>query len=273
MSPTPISAFFAASSIAVGSVISTPISPVFHSDYVLMTSEAMIIDPVVNQQWNDDATSLYLDSLGFNGTATTLSIPEVISGDTLGQALSVGVQDLVNAVETQYNAGALDAADPLYIFGYSQSAVEASLAEQQLADYGIPSADLHFVLVGDSASADGGFLNTFVESLPPWLQQFVVPILANPGWGDVWGAVTPDNLYPTDVYTLSGDGWANWDGGANLLGMFTTHLEYLGLTPADVSSATLSLVDNLTNYFTINSADINSFSALWDSFMMAISVF
>jgi PE-PPE domain len=264
MSPTTIGAFLAASLIAAGSVMSTPISEVFHSDYVL-TSEALIIDPVVNQAWNDAATSLYLEPLGFNGTVTTLDIPEVIAGDNLGQAVGVGVQDLVNAVETQYNAGAFDAADPLYIFGYSQSSVDVSLAEQQLADYGIPSADLHIVLVGDSASADGGFLNTFVESLPSWLQQYS-------GWGEVWGATTPDNLYPTDVYTLSGDGWANWDNGANLLGMFSTHLEYLGLTSAEVGSATLSLADNLTNYFTINSAGVDSISALWESLMIAISV-
>lgn len=272
MSATPIGAFFAASSIVAGSVISTPISNVLHWDYAL-TSEAMVIDPVVNQEWTDAATRLYLDPLGFNGVATTLAIPEVIAGDDLQQAVGVGVQDLVNAVETQYNAGAIDAADPLYIFGYSQSAVDASLAEQQLADDGVPTADLHFVLVGDSASAEGGFLNTFVESLPTWLQPFATETLEISGLGDVLGATTPDDFYPTDVYTLSGDGWANWDGGANLLGMFSTHLEYLGLTTADVNSATLSVVDGLTDYYTINSADVNGLEALWEGFMIAVSVF
>jgi hypothetical protein len=72
---------------------------------------------------------------------------------------------------------------------------------------------------------------------------------------------------------LSGDGWANWDDGANILGMFTDHVEYLGLTPAEINSATLSLVDNLTNYFTIDSADVNGLSALWESLMIAVSVF
>ncbi len=93
------------------------------------------------------------------------------------------------------------------------------------------------------------------------------------GLGDVLGATTPDDLYPTDVYTLSGDGWGNWDGGANLLGMFSTHLEYLGLTTADVNSATLSVVDGLTDYYTINSADVNGLEALWEAFMIAVSVF
>jgi hypothetical protein len=267
MTATPIGAIFSASLLVAGSAYSTPIHDVRHLDYAL-TSEAIVIDPILNQEWNDAATNLYLDASGFNGVAMNLDIPEVVPGDDLQQAVNVGVQDLVNAVETQYNAGAIDATDPLYIFGYSQSAVDASLAEQQLADDGIPSADLHFVLVGDSASADGGFLNTFVDSLPESWQPFVAK-----AFGDLAGATTPDDLYPTDVYTLSADGWANWDDGANILGLFTTHLEYLGLTAADVNSATLSVVDGLTDYFTINSTDVNSWSALWEALMIAVSVF
>lgn len=239
-----------------------------------LTSEALIIDPVQNQQYADLATSLYLDPNGFDGTPTTLLVPEVIPGvPDLQQTVGISVQDLVDAVEKQYDAGALNASDPLYIFGYSQGAVVASLAEQQLANDGIPSADLHFVLVGDSASADGGFLNSFVDSLPEWMRQFTTDTLLQFGLGDVLGATTPDNLYPTDVYSLSGDGWANWDNGANLAGMFTDHLEYLGLTPAEVSSATLSFVDNMTDYYTINSAGVDSFSALWNTLEMAVSVF
>jgi hypothetical protein len=155
--------------------------------------------------------------------------------------------------------------DPLYIFGYSQGAVVASLAEQQLADYGIPQNDLHFVLVGDSASADGGFLNTFIDSLPESWRQLTIDTLAAFGVGNVFGVVTPDNLYPTTVYSLSGDGWTNWDNGANALGMFTDHLEYRGLTPDEVGSATLTLADHLIDYYTINSAAVDSFTALWNA--------
>lgn len=270
MSRPIIGAFFAAGSIAAGAAILTPINNVVHSDCKLI-DQAIIIDPIVNQEWNEAATNLYLDPLGFKGTVTTLDIPEYIHGDNLATAVGVGVQDLVKAVETQYNDGALSATDPLYIFGYSQSAVEASMAEQQLAQDGIPSSDLHFVLVGDSASADGGFLNTFISSLPPAWQQFETTALENAGVGNVLGATTPDNFFPTDVYTLSGDGWANWDNGANILGMVTSHLEYLGMTPQEVATATLSQVDNLTSYFTIDSADINGLAALWDGLLIAAS--
>ncbi len=251
---TTISAVVAVPVISAAAVHVAPINHVDHSKYML-TSQALIIDPVDNQQYADLATSLYLNPLGFDGTPTTLIMPEVIPGDDLAQAVNTGVQDVVAAVEQQYSAGDLSPIDPLYIFGYSQGAVVASLAEQQLADAGIPSGDLQFVLVGDSASADGGFLNS----------QFAEDTLAGMGLGDVLGATTPDNLYPTDVYTLSADGWANWDNGTNLLGMFVDHLEYLGLTPQEVGSATLSLADGLTHYYTINSASVDGFSALLES--------
>jgi PE-PPE domain len=270
MRKAPASTIFAASSILAGLAILTPTSHVSHAHYRLI-DEALIIDPINNSEWNEAATSLYLDPQGFSGTVSTLTIPEYIHGDSLAQAVGAGAQDLVNAVEAQYNANDISSSDPLYIFGYSQSAVDASMAEQQLADDGIPSSDLHFVLVGDSASADGGFLNTFISSLPAWLQQYETEALLHAGIGDVLGATTPDNLYPTDVYTLSGDGWANWDDGANILGMVSTHLEYLGLTPAEVSTATVSAVDDMTTYLTINSAGVNGLEALWDGLMIAAS--
>jgi hypothetical protein len=80
----------------------------------------------------------------------------------------------------------------------------------------------------------------------------------------VLGSTTPDNLYPTDVYTLSGDGWANYDDGQNLLGMFTDHLEYLGLTPAEIASATES-THGLTDYYSIESADVDGTLAFLNS--------
>lgn len=265
-------AFLAAPLLVSGAVYIASGNKVDHSPYSL-TSGALIIDPVDNQQYADLATSLYLDPSGFDGIATTLTIPEVIPGDTLDQAVNTGVQDLVSAVESQYDNQAFDATDPLYIFGYSQGAVVASLAEQQLANYGIAPDDLHFVLVGDSASADGGFLNTFIDSLPESWRQFTIDTLAAFGVGNEFGVVTPDNLYPTTVYSLSGDGWTSWDNGANIAGMSTDHLEYLGLTPSEVSSATLTLADQMTDYYTINSAAVDSVTALWNALEMAVSVF
>ena len=94
-------------------------------------------------------------------------------------------------------------------------------------------------MVGDSASAEGGFLNTFIDSLPESWQQPTTELFAQLGLtAPVLGAVTPDSFYPTEVYSLTADGWTNWDNGANTYGMFTDHLEYLGLTPSEIASAT-----------------------------------
>jgi hypothetical protein len=251
-----------------GSLYSMSINNVYRRDYALTSSEALVLIPLANQLYADAADTLYLEPNGFDGTATNFVVPEP---SNLVASVAPGVRELVQAVESQYSAGDFSASDPLYIFGYSQGAIEASLAEQQLADYGIPENALHFVMVGDSASAEGGFLNTFVGSLPESWQQPAAELLTQLGVSPVIGVTTPDNLYPTDVYSLSGDGWANWDNGANLLGMFTDHLEYLGLTPAEISSATLSTV-GLTDYYTISSAGVDGLSALWNTLMLALFI-
>ena len=252
-----------------GPLYSTSTNKISRSAYAFTSSDALVLVPLENQEYAVTADNLYLEPNGFDGTATTFVIP-----DTSNEIASVapGVQALVQAIESQYSAGDFSASDPLYIFGYSQGAVVASLAEQQLANFGIPEQALHFVMVGDSASTEGGFLNAFVDSLPESWQQPTTELLTQLGvTPPVLGATTPDNLYPTDVYTLSGDGWANWDNGANLLGMFTDHLTYLGLTPAEIASGTLS-TDGLTDYFTINSAGVDIISALWEQLLLALGV-
>jgi PE-PPE domain len=258
--------------LIAGSLYPTSTNEFSRLDYALTSSEALVLIPdadAANQAYAVAADNLYLEPNGFDGTATIFVLPEP---SNLAASIPAGVQDLVQAVESEYTAGDFSATDPLYIFGYSQGAVEASLAEQQFAKFDIPEQDLHFVMVGDSASTEGGFLNTFVDSFPESWQQPVTELLALLDvTAPALGATTPDNLYPTDVYSLSGDGWANWDDGANLLGMFTDHLAYLGLTPEEIASATVSTV-GLTDYFTINSADVDVLSALWESLLVALNL-
>ena len=79
--------------------------------------------------------------------------------------------------------------------------------------------------------------------------------------------MTPDDLYPATIYTLDGDGVADFQqdftaGGQldALYNLFTTHAEYLGLTPTQIADATTSIDGDLTN---IDISDnINSFDAL-----------
>jgi hypothetical protein len=272
MNKVVLSALLAIPSIAAGSAYLTP-PHVLHADYKLV-DQGLVIVPVENQEFADDATKLYFDAAGFDGgTVSTLNMPEVVSGGTLDDAVKEGVQQLVTQVESDYQAGDLSPTDPLYIFGYSQSSVVMGMAEQQLHDYGIPQQDLNLVMVGDSASAEGGFLNSYLGSLPSWLQPYVVDALNRFGAGSMLGATTPDNLYPTEVYSLSGDGWANYDGGLHDLGMYSDHLEYLGLTPSEVAAAGPPVIDGLTQYFTIQDSMVNSIEALWTQLQMAVSIF
>jgi hypothetical protein len=78
--------------------------------------------------------------------------------------------------------------------------------------------------------------------------------------------LTPDDIYPTTIYTLAGDGVAEFQqdfesGGllGTIEGLFVQHAEYLGLTPAEIANATTSTNDLLT-YVDIPD-NINNFDA------------
>jgi hypothetical protein len=278
MSKIAASAFLVAPSILVGSIYLAPTHNVRHLDYKLV-DEAMIIIPVNNPEYADAAANLYLHAAGFEiapdyANVSTLDMPEVVSGGGLNDAVNYGVNELVTAIETEYNNGAGDisSTDPLYVFGYSQSSVVMGMAEQQLYADDIPSQDLNFVMVGDSASAEGGFLNTFLNDFPAAWQPYVIDAFKDFGADEVLGQVTPDNYYPTEVYSLSGDGWANYHGGLNDGGLFSYHLEYLGLTPTEIASAGAPVTDGMTEYFTIQDSMVNSLEALWTQLQIADSV-
>src|ERR1700734_1712643 len=248
-----VSALLAAPTLMAAAAYLTPTHNVQHLDYKLV-DEALVIIPVDNQEFADAAAKLYLQPSGFDPTpdysnVSTLDMPEVVQGGTLDDAVSQGQQQLVSAIEADYTANEFGDGNPLYVFGYSQSDVVMGDAEQQLYDFGIPQGDLDFVMVGDSASAEGGFLNSYIDSLPTWLQPYVTEAFDEFGAGDVLGATTPKDLFATQVYSLSGDGWANYDSGANDLGMYSEPLEYLGLTPAEIASAGAPITDHLTEYF------------------------
>jgi PE-PPE domain len=232
-------------------------------------NDALVLIPLANQDYANAADQLYLAPSGFDGTAAVFITP-----DTGGEVANVGpgVQALVSTIEADYTAGDLSAADPLYVFGYSEGAVDSGLAEQQLHDFGIPASDLHFVMVGDSASAEGGYLNTVVDSFPEAQQASVTTFLEQLGLTPpVLGATTPDDLYPTDVYDFSGDGWAYYDNGANDFGAFTEHLAYLGLTPAQIASAS-EVTDGMTNYYTIDSNTIDFTTALYNQLLISLDI-
>jgi hypothetical protein len=174
-------------------------------------------------------------------------------------------------VENEFDAdpGAFSAEHPLTVFGYSQSATAESIAMSRLDAAGIDSDALHFVFIGDPSTPDGIWPNVeaaMEAMLGPKTTNFLIDLLHLDA---VLGNETPDDLYPTTIYSLETDPVANFVDvfeekglwGA-LLDIFGPHVEYLGLTPEQIADSTTSTDGDLT-YVDI-SGDINDFDA-WTS--------
>lgn len=276
MNKTTIGALLAAPVIAAGvTAAPAPAAAIDHHilDYAL-AAEALVMIPAMNQNWLDLSKSLYLVQNDFpeDGTTTFLQVPET---SDLNASISGGTKILVDAISERWNDGdaSFSAKDPLYIFGYSQSNVAAGLAMEQLHEKypDMPLAALHFVMVGDSA-AQGGFLSGFLPTLLSWFPEswhddivkMVYQFAEMMHIDSVIGLVTPSDLFTTDVYSLSSDGFANWDDGHQMGGMFSDHLAYLGLSPDEIASATDETIGN-TTYHMIDTANVNMFQALMNS--------
>jgi len=246
--------------IVLTSVLTAPVAfgdaddPLSGSDTAIILGGTL--EPTPSTAFAQAAENLYLHPLGFDDGATSSTVCDMIGTDPCAAPLQVlttpeliqqstltDADDVTLAVENEFtaNPGAFTAEDPLTIFGYSQSATAESIAMTQLAEDGIPSADLHFVFIGDPSLPGGIGANT---------------------------TVTPDDLYPATIYTLDGDGVADYQqdvtaGGQldALYNLFTTHAEYLGLTATQIADATTSIDGDLTN---IDISDnINGFDAFF----------
>ncbi|MEB3024114.1 PE-PPE domain-containing protein [[Mycobacterium] crassicus] len=220
------------------------------SDIALIMGPSMM--PTPGQQYAETVASLFLQPHGFAGELEVLTTPA--SPYLLDNSLAQGAEILTARVQSLFETGEIGADHPVTVFGYSQSAALTTLAMQQLHEAGVPSDAVHFVLIGDSANPNGGILPGFdLPGLAEWLLQSDVTV----------GNPTPSDLYPTDVYTLEYDGYADFPRySMNLLsslnavmGMVTQHLAYLGLTPEQIASATLleSSPDSLVNSYMISS--------------------
>lgn len=200
-----------------------------------------------------DATSLYLDPNGFTGTATALDTNE---GFDDGPDVTADENTITSTVVSDYDAHDFGPGDPLTIFAYSQSGVAVSDDEQTLYNDGIPTDALRLVMVGDTAAqntdpatgySSGGFLDNWGDTT---LGEDILNFL---GWGNLIDNTTPNNLYPTEVYTIYGDEYGDYVNAAS--NGSTIHDAYLGLTSAEIDSA-LPVTDGLTTYFDIPALDL-----------------
>lgn len=199
--------------------------------------------PQPSQLYLDAADALYLQPRGFGGTLQSLFTPEDISPTSQTR----GEQILDSTILQKFDSGDVSAQNPIVVFGYSQSASISSEVMRELAGQGVPSDDVHFVLIGDPNNPAGG-MEIATSNLSA---QYLAANVA-----------TPNDLYPTDVYTHEYDGVADFpkypiDLLSDLnaaLGFIYDHGTYLSLTPQQISDAIqlpTTAADTMVNYYII----------------------
>jgi hypothetical protein len=244
-------------------------------------------EPTPSTAFAHAAENVYLNALGFDHGAMNSTVCDMVVVDPCAAPLQVlttpeliqqgpssitAANDLVLAVQNEFTVypDHFSAADPLTIFGYSQSATAESLAMATLqADGNIPMDELHFVFIGDPSLAETGVWPNLVADLDGIYGVTKTDnLLTALGFDGVLGNVTPDDISPTTIFTLDHDGVADFQpdfehGGllSTIWHLFTTHVEYLGLTPAELDAGTVippvdgSLITNVDIPNTFNNAE------------------
>ena len=266
----------------IAGAASAAINPLAHADVGLLSGDgplagsdtAIILggttEPTPSTAFAQTAENLYLHPLGFDDGATYSTVCDMIGTDPCSAPLQVlttpeliqqgpssltAASDVVLAVENEFNAdpSAFSPEHPLTIFGYSQSATAESIAMTRLEEAGIPSDDLHFVFIGDPSLPTGAWPNLVPDMDALFGSSATNFILTAVGFDSILGNLTPDDLYPATIYTLDGDGVADFQpdftAGGPLdpaVALFVQHVEYLGLTPTQIADATTSINGDLT---------------------------
>ncbi len=166
---------------------------------------------------------------------------------TFDASVSQGVTIMENAILQQIQAG-----NNVVVFADSQSSTVSGMAMQQLA--ALPAAlrpttsQLAFILTGDPSNPNGGLLERFEG-------------LSLPSIGFTFSGATPDNLYPTHMYTIEYDGFAdfpqypiNFPADLNaVLGDIYAHTQYQNLTTLQINSAIPLPTQGptMTNYYMV----------------------
>lgn len=193
-------------------------------------------NPLPPQTYIDSLNSLFIQPNQPGAIPEALYTPAqlypVTGAKNLLFDLSVqqGVSILKDAIIQQIGDG-----NQVTVFGNSQSAVIASLAMQELAEMGpnAPSTtELDFVLIANLMNPNGGIFQRFAGLTFPALGL------------DFYGS-TPDNLYPTTIYTREYDGFASFPqyplNFVSVLNAFAgvgyVHFGYDELTMEQVDSA------------------------------------
>jgi len=112
--------------------------------------------PLPSQGYVNAANLMYLQPHGFTGTAESLFTPQLYFPGNVSEVQ--GAQILAEAIEKQIAGGGVNADNPVYVFGHSQSSAMSSMTMEQLHQEGVGSQDVHFVFVGNLANPNGGLI-------------------------------------------------------------------------------------------------------------------
>jgi hypothetical protein len=132
--------------------------------------------------------------------------PFVVKNLPVTPSISQGVQILDSAIKQQL---ATSGVNSVAVLGFSQSADISSLEMLNLANPTLnptpPSpSQLGFTLLGNQMNPNGGFFARWPGF--PAGQPLQVPSLGL----TLYGATPPNTIYPTHIYTLEYDGWADF---------------------------------------------------------------
>jgi PE-PPE domain/PE family len=149
---------------------------------------------------------------------------------TLDISLARGITSLNNSI-TQV-LGPAPSTHSVSVLGYSQSSIVASMEMPKLLAEGYNSSNAFFTLLGDPSAPNGGLFARF-------------PGLTLPSLGITAGFATPGNDFPTTIWSLEYDGFADFpqypiDLPADLnalAGIVFVHGTYPTLTQAQILSA------------------------------------
>jgi hypothetical protein len=257
--------------------------------------------PNPTQEYLDNVVDLYLKPMGFTGHAQVESLPDMaspLSGPEslgYGDSLQQGVPVMVNDIERAVTSSHADAANPVVVFGYSQSAQIASLIMPQLKADGVPTDAVHFVFIGNVLDPTGGIAHIF--DVPGAIGTSLAPGLGPSSTLGSGGATsisdsalsdvtfhggplagidypeqpaTPSDLYPTTIFSLEYDGVPDSPHYAGSLladlnadlGTFFEHFSYLTIPESEIQSAitlpgseSLGAAD-LTDYLVISNDNL-----------------
>jgi PE-PPE domain/PE family len=220
--------------------------------------------PIPSPEYIEGIPLLYINPFYPSGINVGVNTPEGlypltgVKSLTFDQSASQGLTILNNAIQSLATPG-----NTINVFGYSQSAAIVSMEMHALNPTNTPGGsllpsgvNLNVTLVGDVSNPNGGALTRF-------------PGLSLTSLGFTFGTATPDNSFPTRIYTIEYDGFADFpqypidvfsDVNA-FIGLLTLHGQYPFLTPTEIANAiqlTNTVGPTQTEYFIVPTSDLLS---------------